>query len=118
LFLPLRLGQAQAQDDGDNDDTSDEASAFTECVRSNGVPDFPGVTITDDGRLLLDGSDVNPFSSDYREAMSECFDLLPDGSGLPPEPNFEMPELEMPEFGSLDLDKPSVPDLEFTSPDA
>lgn len=66
----------------------DDGAAFSTCMRSHGVSDFPGVTISDDGRLslLTGGSDVNPMSAEYRAAADECASFLPEGSPLPATP--------------------------------
>jgi hypothetical protein len=66
-----------------------DASAFTTCMRANGEPGFPGVTISSDGQVILDGSgtDVDPLSAAYQKAVSTCRHLLPAGSTLPQEPS-------------------------------
>jgi hypothetical protein len=67
---------------------SDQAKAFTACVRENGVKDFAGVTITDDGQIQLNasGSGVNVFSSEYKKAVAACQHLLPSGTTVPTDP--------------------------------
>lgn len=68
----------------------DAAAAFTACMRANGLPDFPAVTISPDGHVHLEpsGPGFDPFSTEYRAAVATCAPLLPAGSGLPaaPEP--------------------------------
>ncbi|BCJ39896.1 hypothetical protein GCM10010168_27550 [Actinoplanes ianthinogenes] len=68
----------------------DRAAAFTACVRANGVADFPGVTITADGRVRVNGS-VSVLADDYRKAVAACRELLPSGSALPAEPELSAP---------------------------
>jgi hypothetical protein len=65
------------------------AQAFTTCMRSHGVPNFPGVTISADGRatLNLPGSGVNPIAAGFQAAVQACKSLLPDRGGeLPNKP--------------------------------
>lgn len=71
----------------------DDGGAFTTCMRSHGLSDFPGVTIADDGTLSLiaGGSDVNLMSARYRAAADECASLLPEGSPLPATPQAPTP---------------------------
>lgn len=68
---------------------SKQAAAFTACVRENGVPNFPGVTITDDGQIQLNvsGSGVDVFSTEYQKAVAACQHLLPAGSKVPGDPS-------------------------------
>jgi len=69
-------------------DRTQAATAFTDCMRANGVPDFPGVTIDQDGNvhLSLSGKSVDPISDTYRKAAQTCGHFLPSGSTLPAEP--------------------------------
>lgn len=68
---------------------SDPAEDFTACMRGNGVPDFPSVTISPDGRVNLDlrGTGINVFSPEYRSAARTCAGMLPTGATLPGEPD-------------------------------
>lgn len=68
---------------------SKQAAAFTACVRENGVPNFPGVTITADGQIQLNvsGSGVDVFSTEYQKAVAACQHLLPAGSKVPGDPS-------------------------------
>ncbi|MFI6518037.1 hypothetical protein ACIBF1_20945 [Spirillospora sp. NPDC050679] len=78
---PLTAGGVQATD------YEDEAEAFTACMRSNDVKDFPGVTITKDGQVQLkSGARINPFDATYRAAAKTCAHHLPKGSPLPGDP--------------------------------
>lgn len=66
--------------------SNDERTAkFTACMRSHGVPDFPGITISADGETQLKGG-VNPLSATYQAAAKACASLLPAGSALPADP--------------------------------
>jgi len=67
-------------------DPDRDADAFTACMRSHGVPDFPGVTIADDGHVRLKGGSVKPVSAAYRAAAKTCASSLPTGSELPADP--------------------------------
>ncbi|MEV5576832.1 hypothetical protein AB0L06_42995 [Spirillospora sp. NPDC052269] len=64
------------------------AERFTACMRSHGVPDFPGITVTGDGRVLLNlgKGTIDPISRAYRSAADACGHLLPAGSSLPGRP--------------------------------
>jgi hypothetical protein len=63
--------------------------AYSQCMRSHGVPEFPEPT---EGRLLIQRSDhngrvtgVNPQSSQFQAAAKACAKLAPNG-GKPPSP--------------------------------
>jgi len=86
------------------------AQAFTDCMRSNGVPNFPGITIADGGQIRLVPSEegVNPLADEYRTAAEACADLLPDGSTLPQDPVVDAPEDLTPPF-SCEGTCPSAP---------
>lgn len=62
--------------------------AFTRCMRSKGLPDFPRATVDADGRVFLDlnGRRFDPFSREYRRALQACRSHLPDPIGLPGKP--------------------------------
>lgn len=80
-------GRPNTTDDSKTARTA-KAQAFTACMRSHGVPGFPGITIAADGRVNLNptGGDVNPLSERYRSAAQTCASLLPNGSALPARP--------------------------------
>lgn len=69
------------------------AKEFTACMRSNGVEDFPGITIQADGtvKLALNGKGVDPISAEYKRAAKTCGELLPAGSPLPNDPTLQEP---------------------------
>lgn len=69
-----------------NSDPDRDADTFTACMRSHGVPDFPGVTIAADGTVRLKGGNVKPVSAAYRAAARTCASSLPAGSELPNDP--------------------------------
>ncbi|HTZ64119.1 MAG TPA: hypothetical protein VMB51_08440 [Solirubrobacteraceae bacterium] len=63
--------------------------AFSQCMRTHGVPEFPEPT---EGKLLIHSSDhnghvsgVNPQSSQFQAASKACEKLAPNG-GKPPSP--------------------------------
>jgi hypothetical protein len=68
--------------------STDPPDGFTACMRAHGLPGFPDVTVTPDGRLLLEpgARAVDPFDADYRTALATCADKLPAGIDLPAEP--------------------------------
>lgn len=60
--------------------------AFAECMRDNGVEDFPDPQVGSDGRIEIGvGSGDGPLSDEDAEAidaaMEACRDLLPQGEG-------------------------------------
>ncbi|MFD7663674.1 hypothetical protein [Streptomyces sp. NPDC059788] len=78
---------------GDSATRERQAEAFTQCMRDNGVKDFPGITIKENGQLQLkSGGNINPVSKAYRSAAKTCASKLPSGSGLPKEPTAVTPE--------------------------
>jgi hypothetical protein len=79
---------AGCSNDSDGTDTGNDAAAnqtqavkFAECMRDNGVSEFPdpdaseGLTI--DG--VLNGSSLDPSSAAWKEAIGACRDLQPPG---------------------------------------
>jgi hypothetical protein len=84
------------------------AQTYTDCVRANGVPDFAGVAIAEDGTMQLAlGEGINPFSDVYQAAVEACAELLPDGI-LPQEPSVETPAEVMLPF-TCESNCPSAP---------
>ena len=100
--LSLSSSPSEAQSD-------EAATAFVECMRSNGVADFPDATVVD-GRLVLDqdGAGIDPFSDAYREALAACEGELPEGTEMPtdPEPPSAPPS---PEDGDMPPAAPAAP---------
>ena len=91
-------------------DRAQAAAAFTACMRSNGVADFPGITIDENGQvhLSLSGSSVDPISATYRQAAQTCSHLLPSGSALPQDP--AVPKVDTPAMNfSCSGDCPKAP---------
>lgn len=91
-------------------DRTQAAAAFTACMRSNGVADFPGITIDENGQvhLSLSNSSVDPISATYRQAAQTCAHLLPSGSALPQDP--AVPKVDTPAMDfSCSGDCPKAP---------
>src|SRR5687767_7821428 len=88
----LALAVTGAADDPPPDDGS--GAAFTTCMPDHGVEGFPAVTVTDDGRLVLDrdGTGVDPWADAYRAALDACEAELPAGTRLPDDPTPPAPE--------------------------
>ncbi|NUR89230.1 MAG: hypothetical protein HOY71_34540, partial [Nonomuraea sp.] len=63
-------------------------SAFTQCMRQHGLPDFPEIDVTDGGQVHLEltGTHVNPLSQVYGAAVKACESQLPGGALLPTAP--------------------------------
>jgi hypothetical protein len=67
-------GSSAAASDG-----SDRAVRYSECMRENGVPEFPD---PENGRTTLRagaGSGIDPNSAEFRAAQEACQDLAPQG---------------------------------------
>lgn len=65
--------------------SDDGGKAFTQCLRSHGLPDFPGVAVSEDGliNLTIKGERVDVLSEKYGKAVAACQSLLPSGATLP-----------------------------------
>jgi hypothetical protein len=62
--------------------TEDRALAYSECMRENGLEEFPDPG--DDGSLLIsEDTGIDPASAEFREAEEACKDLSPQGDGGP-----------------------------------
>jgi hypothetical protein len=61
-------------------DGSDRGVRYAECMRENGVPDFPDPV---NGRLTLRAGEggLNPDSPEFQAAQEACRDLAPQGGG-------------------------------------
>ncbi|MEU6963897.1 hypothetical protein [Streptomyces chrestomyceticus] len=78
---------------GDSATRERQAEAFTQCMKDNGIKDFPGITIKENGQLQLKaGGNINPVSKAYRTAAKACASKLPENSSLPKEPTAVTPE--------------------------
>jgi hypothetical protein len=58
---------------------SDQAAKFAQCMRENGVPDFPDPT---NGGIQLNaqaGTDIDPNSPEFQQARQACQDEAPAG---------------------------------------
>jgi hypothetical protein len=68
-------------------DPEDALAEFAECMRDNGIEDFPDPTIDENGGITIGigGGDGGPPSEEGREeladAMETCRELLPQGDG-------------------------------------
>ncbi|MGP3925060.1 hypothetical protein [Streptomyces sp. 8N616] len=72
-------------------DKKAKSMAFIECLRENGVPDFPDPAA--DGSILLDPSSGIDVKGDaYKKAEKACEDLMPEGRRASPPPG-GMPDL-------------------------
>jgi hypothetical protein len=95
---------------------SQAAELFTACMRANGQPGFPGITITANGAIELDsgGAAVDPFSSAYRTAFDACDHYLPKNADPTPDP--APPSRPLPSLPAIAL--PAPPTLSLISPSA
>lgn len=96
---------------------ADQAEEFTECMRANGVPDFPGITIQGNGSILLNGGGAfEPLSSAYRAAAAKCAGTLSSAGSLPKDPAPPSPAVPEQRFtceGELCPVPPKAPSLPF-----
>ncbi|MEU5861043.1 hypothetical protein ABZ815_07730 [Nonomuraea sp. NPDC047529] len=85
VFAAVAGGAAASYGEAGPDDGG---KAFTSCVRAHGLPDFPGVTVSEDGlvNLSIGGERVDALSEKYGAAVKACGSLLPEGAGLPGKP--------------------------------
>jgi hypothetical protein len=78
---PAENGNAGSSGGNKNATNRDKATKFAECMRDNGVSEFPdpdasgGLTI--DG--VLNGSSLDPSAPVWKEAIGACKDLQPPG---------------------------------------
>jgi hypothetical protein len=95
-------------------DGSDRAVQYSECMRENGVPEFPD---PENGRLTLragPGTGLDPNSAEFNAAQQACQDLAPQGgqSGGGGNANLEAQVLDyakcMRENGVPDFPDPQV----------
>jgi hypothetical protein len=75
---------------------SDRAVLYAECMRKNGVPNFPD---PENGRTVLRGgpdSGIDPNSPEFKAAQEACQDLAPQGgqAGGAPNPELQRQVLE------------------------
>jgi hypothetical protein len=69
---------------------SDPAVAYAECMRENGVPEFPDPV---DGQLQLratPGGGLDPDSPEFKRAREACQDLAPAGAEAGASPNADL----------------------------
>lgn len=77
-------GSAGSAASGSSAPTADSSKAakFSQCMRANGVPDFPDPNANGSITLkVTKGSDLDPSSSAYVSAISKCKSLEPAGFG-------------------------------------
>lgn len=81
--------------DGDQTSPEDTASAFAQCMRDNGIENFPDPQVTADGGISIDGSVADQRDTEeFRTAEEECQHLLdaavPEGQPLTPDERAEL----------------------------
>lgn len=84
LIALILTGCSNSSDGGDTDDASssrDAAVKFSQCMRDNGLSEFPDPDAK--GELTIDqianGSSMDTSSAAFEQAMSACKDLEPAG---------------------------------------
>jgi hypothetical protein len=63
-------------------DTQAQILRFAECMRENGVPDFPDPSFQGGG-VVMGGADIDPNSPQFQAAQQACGDLLSGLEGAP-----------------------------------
>ena len=112
----LNQGTTTGASTGASTTPSQAAELFTACMRANGQPGFPGITITANGSIELNsgGTAIDPFSSAYRRAFDACAHYLPKNTHPTPDPAPPSRPLPSPPAVSL----PAPPTLSLISPSA
>jgi len=66
-----------------DEDFEEQALAFSQCMRENGVPDFPDPEFSEDGGLTItrEGGPGQGDMEAERRAMEACEDEMPQGGG-------------------------------------
>lgn len=80
-------GSADSSGSGASQSTADSSKAakFSQCMRANGVPDFPDPNANGSITLkVTPGSDLDPNGSAYKGAIAKCQSLEPPGFGQSP----------------------------------
>ena len=81
LAMIAVIGAGCSDAPAENENASGQAVRFAECMRDNGVGDFPDPDasgeLTIDG--VLNGSSLDPSSPAWKEAIRACKDLQPPG---------------------------------------
>ncbi len=73
--------EAASGDGGSEGDREAELVAYSECMRENGVPEFPD---PEGGRMQLQagpGTGLDPSSPEFQAAEEACADIRPEGLG-------------------------------------
>lgn len=74
-------GSADGESPDEGADGAEQALAYSQCMRDNGVENFPDPEISDGGGVSLSlGDEVDPGSEEFMAAEEACEDLLP-GAG-------------------------------------
>ena len=76
---------AQAEPTPTAEDPEDAALTYSQCMRENGVPNFPDADAEGRIRISPPGS-VDPDSAEFQKASEACRDLAPAGWGDAEEP--------------------------------
>lgn len=70
--------ESAAEGDGEDLDGFEEALAYSECMRDNGVPDFPDPEEQGEGGISLGLPEgMDPESEEFKAAAEACEDLQP-----------------------------------------
>lgn len=73
---------ASGSDASQSSANSSQAAKFSQCMRKDGVPDFPDPNANGSITLkVTSGSDLDPNSAAFKDALSKCKSLEPPGFG-------------------------------------
>ncbi len=64
----------------DRQEMQDAALEHAQCMRDNGVPDFPD-PVFEEGGARIDLNGIDPESSVFKEAQEACEDVMPNRPG-------------------------------------
>ena len=75
--------ESDGADPTSEEDLEEQALEFAQCMRDNGVPDFPDPQVNGDGGMIMGGpGGAGDFDQEAVEkAMEACEDLRPQGGG-------------------------------------
>ncbi|MFF3325355.1 hypothetical protein [Streptomyces sp. NPDC002889] len=86
-----------------------KAQAFVDCLRKNGVPNFPDPQ--PNGAILLDSNGgINVEGAEYKKAEASCKSLAPAGGHAPPPPGSQTADLKKYVTCMRDNGQPKFPD--------
>jgi hypothetical protein len=68
---------------GNNEQLQRQVLEYAQCMRENGVPEFPDPQVSGGGVRITPGQGVDPNSQQFQQAQQACQDLLAGAGGTP-----------------------------------